>query len=46
MTKLAGIEFLQLIDRQAFGRGEYVTQVSAIGPLGLEYLNPNDDPPR
>ena len=24
--------------------GEYVTQVSAIGPLGLEYLNPKDDP--
>lgn len=24
--------------------GEYVTQVSAIGPLGLEYLDANDDP--
>ena len=24
--------------------GEYVTQVSAVGPLGLEYLNPADDP--
>jgi quercetin dioxygenase-like cupin family protein len=24
--------------------GEYVTQVTAIGPLGLEYLNPSDDP--
>ena len=24
--------------------GEYVAQVSAIGPLGLEYLNPSDDP--
>lgn len=24
--------------------GEYVTQVSAIGPLGLEYLDPTDDP--
>ncbi len=24
--------------------GEYVTQVSAIGPLGLEYLDPDDDP--
>jgi len=24
--------------------GEYVTQVSAIGPLGLEYLDPKDDP--
>jgi quercetin dioxygenase-like cupin family protein len=24
--------------------GEYVTQVSAIGPLGLEYLNAKDDP--
>jgi quercetin dioxygenase-like cupin family protein len=24
--------------------GEYVTQVSAIGPLGLEYLDPGDDP--
>jgi quercetin dioxygenase-like cupin family protein len=26
--------------------GEYVTQVSAIGPLGLEYLDPGDDPRR
>jgi len=24
--------------------GEYITQVSAIGPLGLDYLNPKDDP--
>ena len=24
--------------------GEYVTQVSATGPLGLEYLDPHDDP--
>lgn len=24
--------------------GEYVTQVTAIGPLGLEYLNSEDDP--
>ena len=24
--------------------GEYVTQVTAIGPLGLGYLNPTDDP--
>ena len=24
--------------------GEYVTQVAAIGPLGLEYLDPADDP--
>lgn len=24
--------------------GEYVTQVTGIGPLGLEYLNPKDDP--
>src|SRR5271165_1181982 len=24
--------------------GEYVTQVTAVGPLGLEYLNPKDDP--
>jgi len=24
--------------------GEYVTQVSAIGPLGIEYVNPDDDP--
>ena len=24
--------------------GEYVTQVTAIGPLGLEYVNPGDDP--
>ena len=24
--------------------GEYVTQVSAIGPLGLDYLDPHDDP--
>jgi len=26
--------------------GDYVTQVSAIGPLGLEYVDPNDDPRR
>src|ERR1700720_3153374 len=25
---------------------EYVTQVNAIGPLGIEYVNPNDDPRR
>lgn len=24
--------------------GEYVTQVTAIGPLGLEYVNAKDDP--
>ena len=24
--------------------GEYVTQVTAIGPLGLEYVDPTDDP--
>jgi quercetin dioxygenase-like cupin family protein len=24
--------------------GAYVTQVSALGPLGLEYLDPSDDP--
>jgi hypothetical protein len=24
--------------------GEYVTQVTAIGPLGLEYISPKDDP--
>jgi quercetin dioxygenase-like cupin family protein len=24
--------------------GEYVTQVTAIGPLGLEYLDPKNDP--
>ena len=24
--------------------GEYVSQVNAIGPLGLEYVNPKDDP--
>lgn len=24
--------------------GEYVTQVNAIGPLGLNYVNPKDDP--
>ena len=24
--------------------GEYVTQVTAIGPLGLSYVNPADDP--
>jgi hypothetical protein len=24
--------------------GDYVTQVTAIGPLGLEYLDPHDDP--
>jgi quercetin dioxygenase-like cupin family protein len=26
--------------------GEYVTQVSAIGPLGLGYVHPQDDPRR
>jgi len=26
--------------------GEYVTQVSAVGPLGLEYLDSADDPRR
>ena len=25
--------------------GEYITQVSAIGPLGLEYVDTGDDPP-
>lgn len=24
--------------------GEYITQVTAIGPLGLDYVNPKDDP--
>ena len=24
--------------------GEYITQVTAVGPLGLEYVNENDDP--
>ena len=24
--------------------GEYITQVTAIGPLGLDYLDPADDP--
>jgi hypothetical protein len=24
--------------------GEYVTQITAIGPLGMEYLNHADDP--
>jgi hypothetical protein len=24
--------------------GEYVTQVTAIGPLGLEYMDAKDDP--
>ena len=24
--------------------GEYVTQVTAIGPLGLEYMDSKDDP--
>ena len=24
--------------------GEYITQVTAIGPLGLEYVDPGDDP--
>jgi quercetin dioxygenase-like cupin family protein len=26
--------------------GEYVTQVTAIGPISLEYVNPDDDPER
>ena len=24
--------------------GDYITQVTAIGPLGLEYMSPKDDP--
>lgn len=24
--------------------GEYITQITAIGPLGLEYIDPNNDP--
>ena len=24
--------------------GEYITQITAIGPLGLEYIDPDDDP--
>ena len=24
--------------------GEYVTQVTAVGPLGMEYVNSKDDP--
>jgi len=24
--------------------GEYVTQVTGVGPLGVEYVNPHDDP--
>ena len=24
--------------------GEYVSQITAIGPLGMEYVNPTDDP--
>jgi quercetin dioxygenase-like cupin family protein len=24
--------------------GEYISQVNAIGPLGLDYVNPDDDP--
>jgi quercetin dioxygenase-like cupin family protein len=26
--------------------GEYVTQISAIGPLGIDYVTPDDDPRR
>ena len=26
--------------------GEYITQVTAIGPLGLDYVSPTDDPRR
>lgn len=26
--------------------GDYITQVTAIGPLGLDYVNPKDDPRR
>jgi len=26
--------------------GEYITQVTGIGPLGIEYLDPGDDPRR
>jgi hypothetical protein len=31
-------------NRRNSASGEYVTQITAIGPLGLEYLSPNDDP--
>jgi quercetin dioxygenase-like cupin family protein len=24
--------------------GEYITQITAIGPLGVEYIDPSDDP--
>jgi quercetin dioxygenase-like cupin family protein len=24
--------------------GEYITQITAIGPLGIDYVNPKDDP--
>jgi hypothetical protein len=51
-TVMSGVFYIGIGDRfdgdkvQAFPPGEYVTQVSAIGPLGLEYLNRDDDPRR
>jgi hypothetical protein len=42
--------FVQLFRLRAFclivwaKSSEYVTQVTAIGPLGLEYVSANDDP--
>jgi hypothetical protein len=28
------------------GPGEYITQLTAVGPLGLSYVHPVDDPRR
>jgi hypothetical protein len=38
-TVMSGVFYIGLGERF-----DGVTQVSAIGPLGLEYLNPKDDP--
>jgi hypothetical protein len=32
------------IDRERAKSGEYVTQVTAAGPISLEYVDPSDDP--
>jgi hypothetical protein len=52
-TVMSGVFYIGLGDRfdgdqvQAYPPGSvivYVTQVTAIGPLGLEYVDPRDDP--
>ena len=40
-TVMSGVFYIQFHWAKS---GEYITQVTGIGPLGLEYLNPTDDP--